>query len=1156
MVNLDLEGRLIKETIQNRFEENRFIRFIRELFDLELENKKNQIWGAYSDYIEHYNVLGSYTDSSRNNIGIVYVRLKKPTSLERARTTQRDFIAEYLERSNNNAALVAFYGDDPSDWRLSFVKLEYILKDDTEKIKTEKRLTPVKRYSFLVGENEPSHTCQKQLLELLRIRALGSITINDLEKAFSIDAVTVEFFEEYKARYLELKENLDDIVKNDQKTKHEFEEKGITTTDFAKKLLGQIVFLYFLQKKGWLGVEKDQETGVFNKWGTGPKNFMKKLFDNKATYKIFFNDVLEPLFYEALAKQRDNDYYSKLKCKVPFLDGGLFEQLNDYDWTAARIPIQNNQFQRIFDTFDRFNFTVKEDEPLEKEVAVDPEMLGKVFENLLEVTDRKSKGAFYTPREIVNYMCNQSLINYLETNTDINREYIEKFIDQNIITEQIKINYLKIDQLLKDVKVVDPAVGSGAFPVGIMIEIVKARTLLTQFFDQKSQKYRTNYTLKRETIENCLYGVDIETSAIEIAKLRFWLSLVVDEDDLNNVKPLPNLDHKLMVGNSLIEEYKGVKLFDDKLLGPVQDIKNKEITNIEKTIYELKIQKGLVASGRARGNIKKLKAKISGLKSRMIKIKNKSTDESQYKFSQDFSIKESQKKFAKLKRLQNQLFNAQNRNDKNGYKKEIDKIEWELIEETLKEQDNEAAIEELKQIKRNKSKPFFLWKLNFFEVFQKENPGFDIVIANPPYVRQEEIKEYKEAFRRDYEIFNSIADLYTYFYERGVEILRREGTLTFISSNKFMRARYGINLRNFLKSNTTIQQIIDFGSIHMFEAITNTAIVITRNGYSENNKLLFSDKITFTSVTKINQDELDESAWTLADNNILELKSKIEKNGIVLSNWNVEINRGLLTGFNDAFVIDTATKERFCKDDPKNKEIIKPIIRGRDIGKYFHRWNGLWVIFIPWHFPLDGITEIQGASKKAEKEFEIKYPTIYKHLLNYKKELSNRNESETGIRYEWYALQRYANTYIENFKKEKIIWIELTDKSKFAYSDKEAYVLARAFLMTGESLKYLLAFLNSRLCTFYFKLICNSSGMGTIQWKKFAMDKIPIPKLLKEDEQPFNKIVDQIISITENDDYLNNTEKQAKVKILEKDIDLLIYKLYKLTPKEIELIED
>lgn len=428
--------RLLNDTFNTNFDINRFSIFVKELFNrFDISPKSWQVWSEYRGYIDSYQLLGSYRDDSKKAIDVLVVKLNRETIYrDRARTKQRNFIAKYLGNANKDAALVAFYGDDPQDWRFSFVKMEYQLAKDGSIIK---ELTPAKRYSYLVGVNEPNHTCRRQFLKLVKEEEINP-SLEDIEESFSIENVTKEFFTEYKELFLKLKESLEEVIEKNPHVKKEFVEKNISTVDFSKKLLGQIVFIYFLQKKGWLGVDKNPETGKFKEWGSGPKNFLRKLFDKEIVqYDNFFNDILEPLFYEALATERDDDYYSEFKCKIPFLNGGLFEPINDYDWKGPSILLKNSIFERILETFDRFNFTVKEDEPLDKEVAVDPEMLGKVFENLLDVTDRKSRGAFYTPREIVHYMCQQSLINYLATNTDAPVKDIETFIQYGDLAQQI-----------------------------------------------------------------------------------------------------------------------------------------------------------------------------------------------------------------------------------------------------------------------------------------------------------------------------------------------------------------------------------------------------------------------------------------------------------------------------------------------------------------------------------------------------------------------------------------------------------------------------------------------------------------------------------------------------------------------------------------------
>ncbi|MBE2235635.1 MAG: class I SAM-dependent DNA methyltransferase, partial [Anaerolinea sp.] len=409
---------LIREVFEQPFDEARFTRFVRELLNEIDENKATRpsagpyIPLSFRDHVQQYRRLATYTDPDGQTVDILLVQLKKSSGLERARTVQRNFVANHLKnRDGKEAALVAYYyGEDRADWRFSLVRMDYRLRVDADsgKVKVEEELTPARRYSFLVGQHEPNHTAQQQLFPILADDRRNP-TLADLEAAFNIESITREFFSRYKELFLQVREEVEEILAGQPTARAEFQQKGIDSETFAKKLLGQIVFLYFLQKKGWLGVAPGAV------WGSGPRDFLRQLFDGRwGRVDNFFDDALEPLFYEALAVERADHLYPRLGCRIPFLNGGLFEPVGGYDWEGCPVPLSNATVQAIFATFDLYNFTVREDEPLEKEVAVDPEMLGKVFENLLEVRDRKSKGAFYTPREIVHYMCQEALIHYLD----------------------------------------------------------------------------------------------------------------------------------------------------------------------------------------------------------------------------------------------------------------------------------------------------------------------------------------------------------------------------------------------------------------------------------------------------------------------------------------------------------------------------------------------------------------------------------------------------------------------------------------------------------------------------------------------------------------------------------------------------------------------
>ena len=595
--------RIVQDALVGPFDKANFVVLVKNILnhvqDAPFTYAGNLIFDDFEDSIQRVERVGKYQSPDGKQVDILVVHLKKETSLERARTKQRNYVAKYLKGSRGgelkDAALVAFVAPN-GDWRFSFVKVEYTLTDGH---KVTEEFTPARRYSFLVGPNENSHTAQSRLLPALLEKE--DPTLDYLEGIFSVEPVTGEFFEKYRELFHHLEERLDDIVSKTPKVNGEFEALGINTSEFAKKLLGQIVFLYFLQKKGWFGVPPGK------KWGDGSKAFLRELFDKQhSVYQNFFNDILEPLFYNTLAVKRPQDWSDRFNCRIPFLNGGLFDPLGEYDWVNVDILLPNYIFSNdnrtqegdlgdgILDIFDRYNFTVNENEPTEKEVAVDPEMLGKVFENLLEVKDRKSKGTYYTPREIVQYMCRESLTNYLATElkgkiegADIKEllkygedvvEHESRVVREGRETgtysfknpESVRNDAKLIDARLDTIRVCDPAVGSGAFLVGMMNEIVRARNALTPHINNNGA-VRLPYDFKRQAIENCLYGVDIDPSATEIAKLRLWLSLVVDEEDRETIKPLPNLDYKIVQGNSLLNIDKD--LFNSEQFERLEELK-------------------------------------------------------------------------------------------------------------------------------------------------------------------------------------------------------------------------------------------------------------------------------------------------------------------------------------------------------------------------------------------------------------------------------------------------------------------------------------------------------------------------------------------------------------------------------------------------------
>ena len=781
-------ARLISETFESPFDKSRYTYFVRNMLnhveDAPFVQRGAYVFDAYRDDVKSFERICKYKDPDGRALDVLVVHLARDSALERARTMQRRFVARYLEGSRGgqlkDAAIVAFVAPNPDNWRFSLVTMEYRLGPSSSgRVGAKTEFTPARRSSFLVGTNEGSHTAKSQLVPLLEDDEHDP-TLTRLQTAFRVERVTKDFFEQYRELFLWAKDSLQKCLSGNSAVTAHFKAQHVDTVDFAKKLLGQVLFLYFLQKKGWLGVTKGCS------WGTGPKDFIRQLFSNHQGSACFFDSQLEPLFYEALATKWQNDFYPPFNCRIPFLNGGLFDPVGDYDWKDVAILLPDELFSNnlmtpagdvgtgILDVFDRYNFTVNEDEPLEKEVAIDPEFLGRIFEkfnaitpenydeyrsalrsgkNKLEREFNRKYGVRYTPREIVHFMCQESLTEYLtsalagkvaradiqtlvalgdeavEHEERIIREGRETSDYQHILPETIRQHASLIDQKLAEVRVCDPAVGSGAFPVGMMTEVVRARRALTPYVGDGHR--RTPYLLKRHAIENSLFGVDIDAGAIEIARLRLWLSLVVDEDDPNEVKPLPNLDFRFERG--------------DSLLAPAP------------------------------------------------------SDEEQQTFRRDevdtFNS-------LKLAFLHSHAFA-----EKKRLRELVDRQRLRIAEWT-----HPGA----------KARGFD-WAVEFAEVFSEG--GFDIVFANPPYIRQELVTRFFGTAYKDTlvslfpECMVGTADIYVAFYARAHEILKRNGTACFISSNKWLRATYGKKLCEYLLDKQAFRLVVDFGELPVFEDV-------------------------------------------------------------------------------------------------------------------------------------------------------------------------------------------------------------------------------------------------------------------------------------------------------------------------------------------------
>ena len=1093
-MNDDVAKKLVKDALENSFDKEKFSLLVRNILNayetggkIPFTYKGSIIFRSFEKHIQSIERIGKYTDPEDKVIDILIVKIRKEGTLERARGIQRNYIATYLNGRRGYiqkiGALVAFVSPNQEHWRFSFIKMEYRWEEGGE---IRRKFTPVRRYSFLVGKTERSHTAQGRFLPLLKEDNINP-TVKCLENAFSIESVTEEFFSEYRNLFYNLKESLDKISANDKKIQSEFNKRHIKHSDFVKKLLGQIVFLYFLQKKGWFGVEKNQE------WGTGSRHFLRELFEKKhGEYENFFNDILEPLFYEALGIERTNDYYSRFNCKIPFLNGGLFDPINDYDWVDTDIPLPNDIFANnndtkdgdhgngILDIFDRYNFTVKEDEPLEKEVAVDPEMLGKVFENLLEITDRRSQGTYYTPRMIIHYMCQESLINYLLTEfegeieaKDITMlvrygestiEHESHIISQNRETktyrhslpETIRNNATVIDKKLEDIRICEPAVGSGAFLVGMMNEIVGIRNALTPFLGTK--KERTSYHFKRHAIENCLYGVDNDPGAIEIAKLRLWLSLIVDETDREKIQPLPNLDYKIVCGDSLLAARK------DTLNG--------------------------------------------------------------YKFTE-------------LEKIKAIYLNETQIGKKKQHKKKIDR----LIHELTDNQENFDFEVYFSEIFREQEKPE---RKNFLKQI-----GFDIVIANPPYIQLQKdrgrlAKKYAPSKDRHfrYETFDKRGDIYILFYEKGLKILKQKGTLCFITSNKWMQAVYGTAFRDYLRKNTQVLFLLDMGADVFREATVDTNIILMKKIKDHSSDSCKAMRVESMELEKHNslseyaeKHSMDislpeqEQPWIITTPSEQTLKHKIDKISIPLKNLNISINIGIKTGFNGAFIIDDKTKNALVNESPESEKILKPILRGKDINRYQTDWAGLWLINT--HNGYENVLPI----------YIDDYPAVKKHLDQFYPRLQKRQDKGVTP----YNLRHCA--YHAEFEREKVVWTAVNSEYRSAILPQNYYLNNSLFMITGDHIKFICAYINSKLGRKYLEWILSGEDSYTYASKKIV-ELLPIPKPTEENKIEFMQI-EQLVDKITNSDFQSTVYKES-----ENLINKLIYSIYNLTQKEIEIVEN
>ena len=1138
----------LKARLQQPYERENWIEVAKDVFhNLSILEKPLAISGK-PDFVKSFQQLGFVNLQDGRNLAMIEIIVDDTKNLARNKVQLRNLTNKLIDEHSTNGVLVIYDNDLDSNYRFTFASRESVINEQTGEF--ERKETNAKRFTYLLGPGESCTTAATQLIEISNKG--GSAGMEDVIKAFNVEKVNKEFFNGYKKQYEAFTAHLS--TASIKASVFNGEEKDIR--DFAKKMLGRIVFIYFLQKKGWMGVP-EAEKG----WTNGDKDFLRNLFIESGSGEDYYAVWLSNVFFDSLNNKRVNDLFimpDGTKVKVPYLNGGLFEAETRNTSLLTFLP---SLFKNLFEFFSQYNFTIYEDDPEERFLAVDPEMLGHIFENLLE--DNKDKGAFYTPKEIVHYMCRESLIEYLytklspkttetykeigKTQTDlfgnkarkqlaieeligtpkelIKRESIEKLVLHHEAAEII--NYEKeILKALYEVKICDPAIGSGAFPMGLLTEIFQlVETLHNVTPDVTAEIWKLGNdwnpaTVKKQIIQNSIYGVDIEKGAVDIARLRFWLSLIIDEEE---PKPLPNLDYKIVVGNSLLSK------FEDEVIDIDWDIKFKNASAVSGIITNQQVNFHLLHSKQklffvAIGDKTNLRIQIRDLKINVL-------------INQ---LTLSRIQFTESNKIQKSAFPTQ---------KEIQRAE-EITEKT---RDYNRIIHKLEAIKLHKNRPFefFDWKLDFAEVMNKEvtkDVGFDILIGNPPYIQMQKDGGLlaNELAYRGFKTYERTGDIYAIFYEKGFDLLKKHGVHTLITSSQWIRAKYGKSLRKyFIFQNPKTLILLGPGIFENATVDTNIMIAKKEEYYCELEGLVVERR---GDIELINQSQLipmkkiGEEPWILLDDIKQKLNDKIINSGKPLGNWNLKICRGILTGLNEAFIIDENKREKLIKADKRSEEIIKPILRGREIDKYFTEWDGRFIIAT---FPSLNLSVDN-------------YPGIKDYLEKFKPRINQTGEvfiDDTGKQKKtrkktinkWFETQDPIGYYKE-FQNEKIIWKRIGSDLRFTYYENEIYSLDSTCIATGEKIKYLTALLNSKLCKYQLFKSAPRTGMGDLLISVQALEPLSVYYPTIEEEKEIVLILDEILKIKEE-------QKSIDTTLFEKKIDLYVYKLYQLTYEEACIIE-
>lgn len=810
--------------------------------------------------------LGNIQTEDSYRIGLFHYKINNG-SVANKRVGLRNLVKTFINPNwgEFDAALVVFNSDD--NWRFSFI---CDIKEES---------TAAKRYTYVFGNKDLLY--RTPIERFIQLQKKG-ISFENIKTAFSVEALSNEFFDKYREQYADFIQYITGkrfvkvngkwvekvLSKPNDDLMNAFNNDEKLIRDYIKKMMGRITFLHFLQRKGWMN---------------GDLNYMQNMFENSPYKENYLDSVLEPLFFGILNTKPEErkDLFFSLSWDeslleewkdIPYLNGGLFEwDIEDYPITI----FPSKLFKDLFDFFSEYNFTIDENDPNDAEIGVDPEMLGKIFENLLE--DNKDKGAFYTPKEIVQYMCQESLIAYLETNTSLAKDKIRNFV---LLPEEGVLDIpdnkkQKLQTALEEVKICDPAIGSGAFPMGLLNELLHCREVL-------SCEYYDRAEIKKSIIKNNIYGVDIEKGAVDIARLRFWLSIVVDE---NTPTPLPNLDYKIMQGNSLIESYQGVDL---------SNLTYEKKTKMDGFVYSM------------------------------------------FDDEKDIYQKE-------VSNLLSNYYSCSDHKEKDTLQRKISNV----IHKLIKSQGYESILSELQEMNLAENNKFFLWHTWFSDVFNREEGknGFDIVIGNPPYIfsRNNLTSKDKRIYKENYFLTQFKINLYILFIEKGFHILKENGTLFYITPNNWLTLDTNSDLREFiLKETYSIKILQNYANVFENAKVDTVIIGFNKIGSTTLEYLEWIDKKPKVLSNK-NKSEYLKIPKFIISNSISSFMDKIKGEEL---EYIADVKNGV-QAYTVGEGIPICTKEikenREYHSFSKNGHEWFKYLDGADVQRYNIGWSGQYI---------------------------------------------------------------------------------------------------------------------------------------------------------------------------------------------------------------------